>query len=1607
MKSLLPRLSLIMVLLLGWGLLATAQSFVYEENANNQGFKIQSSTKNLIKIEHAIHSFELLDVQVQGEGMKQLLYGLSLVPAAEGTPDVRSEARYVLIPNGAQVKLNIMNEEKMVYENVNLAPAAAIPFDTKPALPPVKGTAYQKDMFFPGEVAQASITSVRGMTMAVINMSPFQYNPVTKELVVYKNLKIELQITGGDGQYGSDRFRNKYWDQILDDLVANNNELPKMDYSKRETHGKDVTGCEYLIIVPNNADFLPWADSIKLFRTEQGIPTEIVTIDEIGGNTVDNIKNYIDNVYETWDPVPAGILLMADYGNDANTITSKIYPHPYEGNLITDNYFADYTGNDLPDFVMARMTGRNYAEIETMVTKFLEYERTPPSNSDFYNKPITALGWQTERWFQICSETVGGYMKNVLGKEPVRINAVYDGNPNSDPWSTATNTAQVVNYFGPMGQGYIPATPAELGGFSGGTANGVVAAINDGAFILQHRDHGMESGWGEPAFTMSYISQLNNVDELCHIFSINCLTGRFDVSGECFAEKFHRYTNGGALSLTAASQVSYSFVNDAYVWGMFDNMWSDFMPDYGGNLVPEREFRPAFGNASGKYFLSTSNWPYNGESKQITYRLFHHHGDVFGIVYTEVPEEMEVAYSDVLISGPDFIDIQAEEGALIAFSVDGALIGSAIATGNADAVTIEPQIPGTMIKVVVTKQNFYRHQGYIQVIAPDGPYVVKSGFEIIDNEGNANGLVDFGETVHLDFSVKNLGTEMASNVVVTIATDNEYVTLNDASESFGDVAVNEEVTREMAFNFDVNEEIPDNQSVQFNFSATNGTDVWESTFSLKAYAPVLEIGNMQLTEVNGNGNGRIDAGEEFIIIILMNNSGHSDSREGLSTISSNSDYLTIISSEYSFAPIDSAGFTTAEFHLQASEDTPVGVVIEVVNNVACGTFSLTKTFNFSVGLIVEDWETGDFSQFGWNTTGNANWVIDNMVYYEGVNSARSGNIGDSQISSLTLNYDVMVDNEISFYYKVSSESGYDYLKFFIDNVEQGSWSGEAGWELATYPVTAGPHEFKWKYSKDGSVDSGQDCAWVDFIVLPPMLLPTSNAGPDAEVCHTTTDYQLAGTATDYESLEWSTSGDGTFSALDILNPLYTIGTNDLANGSVVLTLTAYGSNGNSVNNMVLNISTDPQQPEIPQGEANVCHAAQGVIYQVNAVESNYLWTITPAEAAEIVANGASAQLSFNEDFSGEAQISVAALNACGESAPSENLVITVNEVATAAFEADVETCFGNEANITLNLTGATPWTVEVTDENGLEFLFQAETSPYDLAVSPDSTMVYTLVSVSDALGCSGMASGTVQVVVNELPSATLEVNDAEVCSGSMIVVDLSLTGENPWSVVLGDGNGLEQTYEVNQAVSQVEFMAPAIDFTLQFVQVSDANGCNGEGIGEVTISINAAPVVDLGADTIVCHNINYLLDAGNAGSTYLWSTGETTQTISVTEAMANEQGDLLVNVLVNNELGCENLDEVTVHFKDCTGIDEKYADKIMLSPNPNNGLFSVELGDLASQVTDIAIYNSLGEVVYQTDANAQSENIHFDLSHLANGVYHIIISIDNEKINKRFVIRKL
>lgn len=159
-----------------------------------------------------------------------------------------------------------------------------------------------------------------------------------------------------------------------------------------------------------------------------------------------------------------------------------------------------------------------------------------------------------------------------------------------------------------------------------------------------------------------------------------------------------------------------------------------------------------------------------------------------------------------------------------------------------------------------------------------------------------------------------------------------------------------------------------------------------------------------------------------------------------------------------------------------------------IKAVATDNASLSATSTVTITLLAppdEGFETGNFNAFAWVNTSAIPWTVQSSDKYSGTYAAKSGAITHSGTTDLSVTMVISSSGNISFFQKVSSESGYDYLRFFIDGVQQGQWSGSGSWTQQSYAVTSGTHTFLWRYLKDTSVSSGSDCAWIDHIVFPP------------------------------------------------------------------------------------------------------------------------------------------------------------------------------------------------------------------------------------------------------------------------------------------------------------------------------------------------------------------------------------------------------------------------------------------------------------------------------------------------------------------------------------------
>jgi len=179
-----------------------------------------------------------------------------------------------------------------------------------------------------------------------------------------------------------------------------------------------------------------------------------------------------------------------------------------------------------------------------------------------------------------------------------------------------------------------------------------------------------------------------------------------------------------------------------------------------------------------------------------------------------------------------------------------------------------------------------------------------------------------------------------------------------------------------------------------------------------------------------------------------------------------------------------------------------------------------NTVDFELFVSTADSFEDGFSP-NWSFAGDLDWQITDQEAYDGLQSAQSGTITDDQTTELVAEVELSNGGELSFWYKVSSESGWDFLRFYVDGSLEEEWSGDIDWTEYTINVDAGMHTFSWSYEKDGSVNSGSDCGWIDYVSFPPMQtgIPGLLINPES------LEVEMEVGVVNSESLEFTNEGD--------------------------------------------------------------------------------------------------------------------------------------------------------------------------------------------------------------------------------------------------------------------------------------------------------------------------------------------------------------------------------------------------------------------------------------------------------------------------------------------------
>lgn len=461
-----------------------------------------------------------------------------------------------------------------------------------------------------------------------------------------------------------------------------------------------------------------------------------------------------------------------------------------------------------------------------------------------------------------------------------------------------------------------------------------------------------------------------------------------------------------------------------------------------------------------------------------------------------------------------------------------------------------------------------------------------------------------GVSVILTLSLKNTDSIPVNNVNVLFSCTSPYINVTDSLEFFGSFEPGEIIIKENAFSFEVSDTIPGGMMVRFGILSFNDENSWMSTFTDIAYGPNLVAGEMFVIDSLGNNNGRLDPGETATINVLNTNTGQWASEAAMAILNCDNPWVTINVETSPLGVIEPGDTLYADFQVTVDPETPVGTVLEFEYTISSWPYQVNELYYQTVGLVIEDFESGGFSAFNWKHAGHRPWIVANSNAFEGSYSAHSGQITHNEHSQLFIELTVAGYDSISFYRKVSSEEYFDFLNFFINDYVVGAWSGEKDWERVVFHVPPGPVVFKWEYRKDQSISAGEDKAWIDYIVFPGML--KVNAGDDAEVCPGD-NHQLQGDAMNQSSVLWNTTGTGYFNDSTILDPVYYPGEEDIIAGSVHLKLTAFGLNTHAIDEVELIIL--PEAEAFAGPDTTSCQGLPVILSQSSALNSDSVsWT---------------------------------------------------------------------------------------------------------------------------------------------------------------------------------------------------------------------------------------------------------------------------------------------------------------------------------------------------------------------------------------------------------------
>ncbi len=710
-----------------------------------------------------------------------------------------------------------------------------------------KSVSYSKNEYVNEQIVSFKrIGILRNVQVFELIYQPIAYNPVKNKIEIRTN--VEFSVSWDNNIDISDEWKFGFEeDASLGQIISLENGSAK-NFSKPTL----------LIVSPTK--YKETLQQYILWKRKLGYYVSEAYIDEdIADNSKETIKSYIKNYYENPDQGTMPVSYLALIGDviDIPAWSSTIGANGTIDSHVTDLYYAEFTDDFLPELYYGRISVTDESQLQNIIDKTLFTEQANNLPDAYQNNHLLVSGVDANFAPDYGNGAVN-YFTNYYSNSNQGINAKY----------------------------YLYGSGSPILSNSSEAKQSIIDDFSNGVGVAYYTAHCSYQGWSGPVFETADISSLNNKNMYPLMIGNCCYSAKFNVNS--FGEDIVRAKDKGAAVYIGASDES--LWDEDYYWGVGVTNNINDNPTYEETGIGNWD---AWFHLNGEsienhvvtvgQMLMVGNLAVqesNSTSKKYYWEIYHIIGDPTFVPAKNNMSKITAELPQTFVAGQTQLNVNTTAGAYVSLAENGDIIGGTFAdeTGLAsiDFVQLE-NIGEKLVEIVVSHKDFAPLFDSIDVIAPDGPYLVLLNTEIDDSMGNENSELEHDEIVYLNVGFQNYGNDNAEQVKVSITSESEWVksfTLN-SNVDYSVILNNQRKFSDLQFLLELVSGIPNNTEILFEGIATcNDTVSFEFEFVVTANSPDL-VFEKNVADVDGSGNynGVLEPNEQATIQVYFINEG--------------------------------------------------------------------------------------------------------------------------------------------------------------------------------------------------------------------------------------------------------------------------------------------------------------------------------------------------------------------------------------------------------------------------------------------------------------------------------------------------------------------------------------------------------------------------------------------------------------------------------------------------------------------------------------------------------------------------------------------------------------